>query len=339
MLGSYPLHSSALLVPLSMPLPKYHELMLPLLQVLERSEACPLSTLYPSLAKHFNLSPEEENELYPSGKTTPVFNDRVGWARSYLHKAGLVASPQRNLWRITPEGKRLLANPPETLTLQYLKTHYPCFEGWYRATTKPAEPTASPHSTGTDGASADWADMSSDFSPEEQIEQHVAQLQNALAKELLEQIKAKPPRFFESLVCQLIVAMGYGNSFKELHEAIVQNNGHSGDEGIDGVIKQDVLGLDTVYLQAKRWDKGSVGRPDIQQFCGALVGKNAHKGVFITTSYFTKQAKDYAAQLSKTVILIEGSQLTELMIRYNIGVKNHSTYTLKRVDEDFFVDY
>lgn len=298
-----------------MPIPDYQSLMLPLLRRLVDGEAHNLRDLITQLAEEFALTAEERKELLPSGQQS-VFDNRVSWARTYMKKAGLLESPRRGWIRITPRGRAVLKEEPEHIDVGLLER----FEEFraFRAQSK----TATPKEPGGD-----------EQSPEETLARaYEAQKQNILV-ELLDQVKSASPAFFERLVVELLVRMGYGGSFQEAARAI----GRSGDEGIDGIIKEDRLGLDAIYVQAKRWEQ-AVGRPEIQRFAGALQGHRARKGVFLTTATFSKDAIEYVQRIDSKIVLIDGKQLAELMFEYDVGVSTVGTYPVKKVDSDFFLE-
>lgn len=290
--------------------------MLPLLQVFADGQEHELKEAIAKLAADFRLTDEERKELLPSGRQ-PIFRNRVGWARTYLKKAGLIETTRRACFLITERGRHALAQKPEKITNSFL-AQYPEFIEW---TGKPGERRAAqPIMT-----------ERNELNPEEALENTYQQVRRDLAQELLARIKEASPEFFEQLVVELLVNMGYGGSRKDAGEAI----GKSGDEGIDGIIKEDRLGLDAIYLQAKRWE-GTVSRPEIQKFVGALHGKRARKGVFITTSSYSREALDYVKNIDPKVILIDGDQLTSLMIDFGVGVSTVSTYEIKQIDSDYF---
>jgi len=244
----------------------------------------------------------------------------VAWAKAYLSKALLLESPRRGIFRISERGKEVLAGKPQSLRVKELK-QFPEFASFHQAGNKQGE----------------QADISREeertATPEEIFEKAYQELRGSLADELLAQIKINSPEFFENLVVKLLVRMGYGGSIKDAGQAL----GRCGDEGIDGIIKEDKLGLDVIYIQAKRW-QGSVGRPEIQKFVGALHGQRAKKGVFITTGAFTKDAEQYVSTIDPKVVLIDGNRLVELMIDYNLGVSAVDTYEIKKIDSDFFLE-
>lgn len=272
-----------------------------------------------SLDSHFQLSDAERSELLPSGRDT-LFRNRIGWARTYLKKALLIDSPRRGVWRITPRGSSVLAEGHNSIDVKFL-TRFPEFVEFQKADSSDAE-TASASEPIPSGAT-----------PEEAIEAAYKGLRAELGDELLSRILSASPDFFERLVVELLVKMGYGGSRRDAGEKI----GRSGDEGIDGVIKEDRLGLDTIYIQAKRWKVDNIiGRPEIQKFVGALQGQRARKGVFITTSSFTSDAKEYTERIDTKVVLIDGRQLVSLMMDFDVGVSIAATYLVKKIDSDYF---
>jgi restriction system protein len=271
------------------------------------------------VAARFGLSDAEREQLLPSGKQR-VLHNRIHWAKFYLTKAGYLESPRRARFVITSAGKALLANPPTKLDTQYLLS-IPAFREFYR-NNQSDEIVASPAQ-----------EAQATATPEEVIEAAFNAAQAALRAELLERILQNGPSFFEGLIVELLVAMGYGGS----HRNAAAQLGRSGDGGVDGVINEDVLGLDRVYVQAKRYGPGSsVGRPEVQAFTGSLVGLGATKGVFVTTSTFSLQAVEFAGRIPQRVVLIDGRRLTELMIEHGVGVRSSRVLEFKRIDEDFF---
>lgn len=254
-------------------------------------------------------------ELLPS-KTQEVIFNRIGWARTYMKKAGLLEDTRRGVFKITERGQAVLEENLERLTTKYLRK----FDEFNEFQKKHNE---------KDSKSKN--DVISEATPEEMLEAGYTKLSENLADDILVNIAKCSPSFFEHLVVDLLVHMGYGGSFSEAAQVI----GKSGDEGIDGIIKEDKLGLDTIYIQAKRW-KGVVGRPEIQKFAGALLGQKASKGVFITTSSFTKEAEEYAASVGRKVVLIDGQKLASLMIEHNVGISTVRTFEIKRIDSDYF---
>jgi len=302
-----------------MAIPGFQDLMLPFLQYINDGKEHTLRELIECLAGEFKLTEDERRELLPSGRQ-PLFNNRVGWARTYMKKAGLLELPQRAVIKITPRGKEVLAEKPSRIDIKLLK-RFPEFVEFI--TIVPKE--------GNDSPSAAASDTAVEKTPEETIEFAYQGMRQELVSEILSQIKSCSPAFFERLVVELLVKMGYGGSTKDAGQAI----GRSGDEGIDGVIKEDKLGLDAVYIQAKRWE-GTVSRPEIQKFVGALHGQKARKGIFITTSDFSKEAKDYTKNVESRVVLINGEALAQLMIDYDLGVSATKIFELKKLDSDFF---
>ena len=297
-----------------MAIPDYQSIMLPLLKLVADKQEYKMRDVTSTLADQFDLSDEERKVLIPSG-TQALFYNRVGWARTYLVKAGLLETPRRGYIAITESGLKLLAENPTEINNKLLK-RYPGFRDFQSVQpdkTPPVKPAIQ--------------------TPEELIEEGYQTIYDNLAAELLAEVKASSPQFFERLVVELLVKMGYGGSRKDAGEAI----GKSGDEGIDGIIKEDRLGLDVIYIQAKRWEN-NVAPGEIQRFVGALHGKKANKGVFITTSSFSKNAREYASNVGTNVILIDGNQLAQLMIDYNVGVSSVSSYEIKKIDSDYFTD-
>jgi restriction system protein len=301
-----------------MTIPDYQSLMLPLLRYLADGKERRLRDLIDQLAHEFSLTEAERRELLPSGQQ-PVFDNRIGWARTYLKKAGLLESPRLGWVRITQRGLHVLEQKPERITSEFLKQ----FEE-FRAFIAQSNTTT---------ATNDAVPPDNTASPEELMERAYETLKQNLLAELLEQVKRASPAFFERLVVELLVRMGYGGSFQEAARAI----GRSGDEGIDGIIKEDRLGFDVVYVQAKRWGQ-AVSRPEVQKFAGALQGHRARKGVFLTTSTFTKEAQEYVEKIDSKIVLIDGERLAELMFEHNVGVSTVTSYPVKRIDNDFFLE-
>lgn len=299
-----------------MTIPDYQSLMLPLLRLLgDKKEHSARETL-DALAKGYNLSEAELGELLPSGKQ-PIFDNRVGWARTYMKKAGLLESTRRGVFRLTDRGLKLLGQKPSKINVKYLKQ----FPEFVEFQTVKHERIGEP----------ERAEEEKEKTPEELLETAYQQINDQLVSDLLKQIKAIPPALFEKIVVELLVAMGYGGTLRDAGQAV----GKSGDEGIDGVIKEDRLGLDAIYLQAKKWEN-TVGRPEIQKFAGALQGQRAKKGIFITTSNFSKEAYDYSSRIDTKIVLIDGEQLARLMIDHNIGVTSIGKYEIKKIDSDYF---
>lgn len=302
-----------------MTIPTYEQFMYPFLEYLKDGEEHTLQELYKVLPEHFSLTDEELERTIPSGKQK-VFVNRIGWARTYLKNAKLIESPKRAVFKITDRGRSILADPTiNEINESVLKQ----FEEFVAFKNGNNNSNSSVSSTGNTRVTT--------ATPLEAIIENYNTLKHALQQELLDKIMNNTPQFFEQLIVDLIVAMGYGGSVQDAGKAV----GKSGDGGIDGVIKEDVLGLDKIYLQGKRWTN-PVSRPDIQSFVGSLVGYKANKGIFITTSRFTKESIEYATSIDKSLILIDGDKLTDLMFEYNVGVSNEQTFTLKRLDLDYF---
>lgn len=273
-----------------------------------------------ALAAHFDLTDEDRTELLPSGRQHR-FDNRVGWARRYLDKAGLLESPRRAHFRVTERGGSVLANPPSRIDIGFLE-QFEEFREFRQVDGR---------STNVSGNKSGATSTPPDETPEEVLERAYQMIRSELATELLAKVKSSSPAFFERLVVELLLKMGYGRSRAEAGRAI----GGSGDEGIDGIISEDRLGLDTIYIQAKRWN-GTVGRPEIQKFVGALHGKRARKGVFLTTGNFSADAMDYVSRIDPRVVLIGGDDLAEYMLDLNLGVTPRAAYELKRIDSDYF---
>lgn len=306
-----------------MAIPDYQTLMLPVLSIAAEGETrVPVAAQI--IADRLGLTDDEREEMLPSGKQR-VLHNRIHWAKFYMSKAGLIDSPKRGIFVASSAGKALLASSAERIDVETLKT-FPQFTEFYGQAGTSAEP---------DQVAATLAATNSAATPEEQIDAAYAVMTAALKADLLQRVLEQSPAFFERLIVELLVAMGYGGS----HEDAARQLGKSGDGGIDGIIDEDRLGLDRIYVQAKRYASGSgVGRPEVQGFVGSLVGLGANKGVFVTTSAFSKQALDYAKGLQQRVILIDGSRLTELMTEFGVGVRTTRVIDLKRLDEDFFAD-
>ncbi|MFQ3590399.1 MAG: restriction endonuclease [Chloracidobacterium sp.] len=300
-----------------MPIPDYQAIMLPLLRFAGDGIEHSLRDAIESLAAEFKLSDGERRELLPSGQQE-VFANRVGWARTYMKKAGLLRATRRGFFQITERGQAALAQKPARIDSRFLN-QYQEFRA-FRALRK--LPT-----------NGEPEDDEQTRTPEEALERAYQSLRTDLAADLLTQIKQNPPALFERLVVELLVKMGYGGSRKDAGRAI----GKSGDEGIDGIIKEDKLGLDVIYIQAKRWEH-TVGRPEIQKFAGALQGQRARKGIFITTSDFSRDAHDYASRIDSKIVLIDGEQLAQMLIDHNVGVAVIANYEIKRVDLDYLTE-
>ncbi|HKA20220.1 MAG TPA: restriction endonuclease [Blastocatellia bacterium] len=307
-----------------MAIPDYQSLMLPLVLYAKDEQEHSIRDAIESLAEQFQLSDEERKELLPSGQQT-TFDNRVGWARTYLKKAGLIEYTRRGYFRVTPRGLSVVNSPPQRINLAFLSNFPEFLEFRTRRNVQTQD-----DSVLSDGGVT--RSLMQDTTPEEVIEDEHQKLRENLAGDLLATVKKCSPAFFERLVIDLLLKMGYGGTRRDAGRAI----GRSGDGGIDGVINEDRLGLDAVYVQAKRWDNGTVGRPEIQKFVGALQGQRARKGIFITTSTFSKDAHDYASRIDTRVTLIDGEQLAQFMIDFNVGVSVMAVYELKKIDSDYF---
>jgi restriction system protein len=297
--------------------PDYQTLMLPLLKLAADDQLHSLAEAREALGLVFKLTQAEREELLPSGSQAK-FSNRVAWAKTYLQQAGLLASPKRGHFQLTDRGAAILKAPPSRIDVKFLE-QYPEFVEFKTKQSDTDHPSA-PVLTGTDTET-----------PEEAFEVAYQKMTASLASEVLTRVKASSAEFFERLVVELLLKMGYGGSRSDAGEAV----GRSGDEGIDGIISEDRLGLDIVYLQAKKWD-GTVGRPEIQKFVGALHGKRARKGVFISTGTFSADAIAYVEHIDPKVVLIDGKRLAQLMVDFEVGVSTARTYSVKRIDSDYF---
>lgn len=306
-----------------MAIPDFQSIMLPLLQFCGDSNEHTNREAIDHLAGVFQLSEEEQKELLPSGRQA-IFHNRVAWARAYMKMAMLLENPQRGIFRITQRGQDVLQNPPQKIDIRFLM-QFPEFAERRKAEQKELKKKKN--------ESISSEESESSITPEEQIEEAYENLRENLTSEILSQLKDSSPAFFERIVVEVLVKMGYGGSRKDAGEAI----GKSGDEGIDGTIKEDRLGLDIIYIQAKKWEN-TVTRPEIQKFAGALQGKRAKKGIFITTSAFSQGCEEYVATIDSKIILIDGQRLAKLMIDFNVGVSTEAIYELKKVDSDYFAE-
>lgn len=296
-------------------IPDFQTIMLPLLKTFQNGEEKTSKELRESMVSYFNISIDEQKEKIPSGKQ-PLYYNRVAWAIAYLKMADLISSPLRAVYEITEEGKKVLENPPEKITINFLKQ----FDSFSKNRNPEKE--------------TDLDDNKIvEKTPDELIEIGYKQVKNELSLQILNQIRECSPYFFEKLVLDLLIKMGYGGS--EMANGEVTPKGS--DEGIDGIIKEDKLGLDKIYIQAKKWE-GCVGRPEIQKFVGALQGKRAKKGIFITMSTFSKEALEYAENLDVAVILIDGKKLANYMIENELGVSLKQSYKIYNVDTDYFIE-
>ena len=301
-----------------MAVPDFQSTMLPLLKYVSDGKPHTNRDVVEALASVFNLTEDEKNMMLPSGVQQAFYN-RIMWARFYLVKAGLMTSPKRGTMQITPRGLETLRSKPEKLNISYLKRfpEFTEFQSSKRETTEASETIVEETSR----------------TPEEILDSSYVQVRGALSQELLTKVQSLSWMDFERLVVQLLVRMGYGGSVKDAGRALTKG----GDEGIDGTIKEDTLGLDIIYIQAKKWSTGNtVGRPDIQKFVGALAGQGAKKGIFLTTSSFSREAREYVPRNETKIVLIDGEELTQLMIDHDLGVTTQRTYAVKRIDGAFF---
>jgi restriction system protein len=295
--------------------------MLPVLKLVSDTKDHPNTQIETSISDLFKLSDDERQQTLPSGRKRVVY-DRVNWARYYLLRAGLVEFPKRGLTRITSRGLNVLTSNPVRIDDGFLSQYAEFAEFKERkVSVRDKKPADDCHAPGPDKK----------LTPEETLQYAFREMTEHLVQDLLHRLMACSPSFFEEVVVDLLVKMGYGGSREDAAQVL----GKSGDEGVDGSIKEDPLGLDFIYVQAKRW-VAKVGRPDLHKFVGALHGQNARKGVFITTSEFTTEAESYAAGVATKIVLIDGNHLASLMIRYNVGVSTTNVYELKRIDSDYF---
>ena len=301
-----------------MTVPDFQTLMLPALRALAQRSPQTTVEVRRSLASEFALTDEALAELLPSGRQT-TFANRVAWAYSYLKQAGLIESPKRGVYAITGRGNSVLSEQPSRIDIAFL-SRFPEFQAFRQPTAEPEGPAPSPLTA-----------TAQELTPDEQIRAGYKRLRESLGVQLLERIKSVSPASFEQLVIDVLVGLGYGGSLADAAKVV----GGSGDGGIDGIIKEDRLGLDSIYVQAKRW-QGTVGRPEIQRFAGALQGQRARKGIFITSSMFTPDAIAYASNLQISIVLIDGRQLAELMMDAHIGVAASEEIKILKADEDYF---
>jgi restriction system protein len=307
-----------------MPIPDYQSVYRPLLEIAADNQEHTFREAVDRIAKQFKLTEAEREVLIPS-QGQRLLDNRVGWGRTYLTKAGLLESPRRGVFRITERGK-LALKETRPIDNRFLR-QFPSFLEFLAP-------------KGDDGAESlpegiqvAVTEGQAKTTPEELIEEGHLQLRRALSSEIRDRLRACSPAFFERLVVKLLVAMGYGGTLEDAGKAV----GRSGDQGIDGIIKEDKLGLDVIYVQAKHWEN-TVGRPDIQQFAGALQGQRARKGVFISTSSFSAEAREYAARIDTRIVLIDGAELAQLMIAHGVGVSTSAVYEVKKIDSDYFIE-
>lgn len=301
--------------------PGFQDYFIPVLQVLSASDLKGRQDIYEMVATIKNLSEELKREMLPN-QSQPTYMNRIGWALTYLKKAGMLSTPTRGKWQITDLGVEVLNNPPKVFNVTYLKS-YPSFEKFHKSTKEESKE----------------ANVNNDIPPYESLVESFELLKQNEREELLEKVLEQTPAFFEKLVIDLLLKMGYGGTKGDLKTQLESANhtGKSGDEGIDGIINEDRLGLNKIYIQAKRWKKDNVvGRPDIQSFVGALSGKHSSKGVFITTSKFSKEARLYSQSIGISLKLIDGKELVELMYDYSVGVSDVETLVIKKIDNDYF---
>ena len=301
-----------------MAIPKYDEMYLVFLNCLADMMPHKSKEVRDTIAANLSVSDSERQEMLPSGRQA-IFDNRVGWTRTYLKKAGLLTSPSRGVYQLTEQGKQVLDSNPDTIDNSFL-AQFESFRQFMRSDSVSSK--------------ADIADDQNGQTPQDTLDFAYRQINHALADDLLSEIMKHPPAFFEKLVVQLLENMGYGGSVENAGLVV----GQTGDEGIDGIIREDKLGFSLIYIQAKRWDRtSSVGRPEIQKFVGALAGQGANKGLFITTAQFTREAREYAKKQHTTkVVLVDGDTLAKLMIDYNLGVSTQATYQIKQLDNDYF---
>jgi restriction system protein len=299
-------------------IPDFQEIMLPLLKTLDDRKEHSLREVTDTLAAKFGLTVEEQHALLPSGQQE-IFSNRVGWARTYMKKAELIDTTQRGFFRITDTGQKVLEKKLLRIDRKFLLQ----FEKFRQfQSLKHEKPSGKEHESD---------ELNS--TPEEAMANAYQNLRSDLANDLLQKIKEGSPRLFENIVVDLLVRMGYGGSREDAARAV----GKTGDEGIDGIINEDRLGLDIIYLQAKRWEN-TVSRPEIQKFAGALQGQRAKRGIFLTTSNFSKDAREFASNIENKIVLIDGETLVQLMIDYNLGVNTATKYEIKRIDLDYFTE-
>ncbi|MDY7225009.1 restriction endonuclease [Hyalangium rubrum] len=307
-----------------MPVPDYQSLMLPFLRQLGDGQEYLLKDMRERVAADVGLTDKDRAELLPSGNQS-IFDNRLGWAKTYMERAGLLRTVKRGVYQITERGQKLLAQKPSRISNATLAGYQEFKDFVERSNEKPAQAAEREEEEATARADSPTA------TPEEALENAYKALRKKTEGELLTAVLQASPRFFERLVVELLVKMGYGGTLEDAGKAL----GRSHDGGVDGMIKEDPLGLDVIYVQAKRW-QNTVGRPEVQGFAGTLEGERARKGVFLTTSTFSREAREYVARIDKKIVLIDGVQLAGLMFDFSIGVNSVGSYELKRVDSDFF---
>jgi restriction system protein len=300
-----------------MPIPDFQSIMLPLLKLCSDGQEHTSREMVEALAREYGLTPEELKQMLPSAQQR-VFDNRVAWAKAHMKMAALLENVRRGVFRITDRGMVVLGESPKAINLAFLRK-FP----EYRSVREPHQ-----NNQITEDATSKELETKT---PAERLEDAYMVLRESLANELLVQLKSSSPAFFEKVVVEVLVKMGYGGSIKDAGEAV----GKSGDEGIDGIIKEDRLGLDIIYIQAKRWET-TVSRPEIQKFAGALQGKRARKGIFLTTSDFSKSAHEFVKAIESKIVLISGRELADFMIDFGVAVSTDAVYELKRLDSDYF---
>lgn len=304
-----------------MPVPDFQSLMLPALMALADGSPTPIGEVRDRVAASEGLTPEDVREMLPSGRQSVLVN-RVSWAVMYMERAGLLERTKRGVYRLMPEGERLLSRMPARIDMAVLR-EYPGYAEWKKQAPKPSAGQEAAHSQ---------ADALKE-TPEEALDRAAGELRSALEAEVLQRIREAAPAFLERVVVDLLIAMGYGGG----DAAKGRVTGRSGDGGIDGTIREDALGLDEVYVQAKKYAEGnSVGQGDLRNFAGAIDAAGTTKGVFVTTASFTRDAKHYVERSPKRIVLIDGAELARLMVRHGIGVRTRVLHEIKRIDEDYF---
>ena len=305
-----------------MPVPDYETFMLPLLRAVADGADHHVRDVRETLAAEFKLTPADRAEMLPSGKQS-VFDNRVGWTKTYLDKAGLLGTVRRGVYRTTKAGKAVLIEQPPRIDKQYLK-RFDAFQQFL----------AVQHDDEGGEEADDAAVEAAAATPQEHLEAAYRKIRQKVESEVLQAVLSASPGFFEKVVVEMLVKMGYGGSLRDAGKAL----GGTGDGGIDGIINEDRLGFDAIYVQAKRWKDNTVGRPTVQSFAGSLLGKKGRKGVFITTSTFSKDAQEYVKEVEANakIVLIDGPTLASLMVDYGIGVSTESTFEIKRLDSDYF---
>jgi restriction system protein len=303
-------------------IPDFQTIMLPLLKILQDGREHSLRDIISKISDQFNLTEEERVQLLPSANQA-IINNRVGWARTYLKKANLLETPKRAVLKITADGVNVLAKNLSRVDVKFLQT-FPKFQEWINS-----------YATKSNDVEAIEGEIKIEIqtgkTPEELLDYSYNQLKEELASEIIDKVKSCSPAFFELLVIDLLIKMGYGGSRKEAGEVL----GKSGDGGIDGIIKEDKLGLDTIYIQAKRWDN-TVTIHQVRDFAGSLLSKKAKKGIFISTSSFPVSAKEFVSSIEPKIVLIDGNELANLMIEYKVGVSVKKVYEVQRLDSDYF---